>query len=127
MIDEARVGHDPAHRVWFAEKKTPKGDPDTVGCVALIDRGDGRGQLRWLIVLPDARGLGVGVSLMDAVLDRAQALGLQQVFLLTAPGLPESMGLYHRYGFVITREAGVLQWHGDGHDIEMTLALDTRR
>ncbi len=122
MIDEAGIADGGDHRVWFAERTGPEGGVETLGCVGLVRRGD-RGQLRWLIVLPEARGLGLGRHLVGCVIERARALGLREVFLLTAPGLQESMSLYRAVGFETVREEPAALWHGDGIEIEMTRAL----
>lgn len=122
MIDEAGVGTVPDHRVWFAERSAGAEARSTLGCIALIRRGD-RGQLRWLILLPKARGLGLGRTLVQTVLDHGRALGLREIYLHTAPGLTESMALYRSVGFEIVRELPADQWHGHGVDVEMMKPL----
>ena len=117
MLSEASIETHPEHRVWFAER-----GGETLGCIALVRRG-ARGQLRWLIVLPEARGLGIGERLVDAVLKHARALRLSDIYLLTVRGLAASMALYERAGFEVTRDEEIDLWHGRGHEVEMRLAL----
>ena len=117
MLVEADIETHPEHHVWFAER-----GGETLGCVGLVRRGE-RGQLRWLIVLPEARGLRIGERLVDAVLTHARALKLSEVYLLTVRGLAASMALYERAGFEVTRDEEIDLWHGRGHEVEMRLTL----
>lgn len=117
MLDEADIDAHPEHSVWFAER-----DGEALGCVGLVRRGE-RGQLRWLVVLPAARGLGLGKRLVDAVLAQARELRLTEVYLLTVRGLSASMALYEQAGFEVTRDEEIDLWHGRGHEVEMQLKL----
>jgi N-acetylglutamate synthase-like GNAT family acetyltransferase len=99
--------------VWFAH------DSDgAVGCSAMINRGN-RGQLRWVILLPRARGQGLGGRLTALALDHAQAQGYQSVFLETTDGLAASMTIYQKLGFVTTQAETTRLWHGEGVHIVM--------
>lgn len=116
-VAEAQLDQPSRSRVWFAELE---GKP--VGCSALVDRGV-VGQLRWVVLLPEARGTGTGRKLVDLALDHARACGHQEVFLETTDGLASSMAIYGKLGFQ-TSDAHVERlWHGDGVHITMTLKL----
>lgn len=116
-VAEAQLDKPSRSRVWFAEL-----DEKAVGCSALVDRGE-VGQLRWVVLLPEARGTGAGKKLVDLALDHARACGHREVFLETTDGLDSSMAIYEKLGFT-TREAHVERlWHGDGLHITMTLTL----
>jgi N-acetylglutamate synthase-like GNAT family acetyltransferase len=117
-VAEAALDANPASRVWFAER-----DGRAIGCAALIDRGT-RAQLRWVVLLPEARGLGLGRLLVERALDRASRLGKTHVYLETTDGLAESMGLYARLGFATVSEEVVLLWHGEGTEIVMERRCD---
>jgi GNAT superfamily N-acetyltransferase len=110
-----RPGH--ASRVWFAERGA-----DAVGCAAMIDRGT-RGQLRWVVLLPQARGLGLGKALFRAAMDHADAQGWPEVFLETTGGLAASMQLYLANGFTVTRHEPADLWGVPGYHIVMTRRL----
>lgn len=117
-VREARLdapGH--ASRVWFAER-----GPETLGCAAMIDRGT-RGQLRWVVLLPEARGLGIGKALFAAAMDHAAAQGWPEVYLETTDGLGASMQLYLANGFTLTSDEPAELWHGPGRFIVMTRRL----
>lgn len=54
-----------------------------IGAGALHVMWEDLGEVRSLVVDESARGLGVGHSLVDALLERAKSLGLSRVFCLT--------------------------------------------
>lgn len=116
-VAEARLGENENHRVWFAEACGR-----TVGCTAMIDRG-GHGQLRWVIVLPEARGLGLGKQLVDLAMAHAQALGCREVILETTDGLDASMTLYERLGFEVRERTIAELWQGPAPLIVMARTL----
>ncbi len=114
-VDEAgldRSGH--ASRVWFAER-----GGEALGCAAMIDRG-ARGQLRWVVILPEARGAGLGRALVQAALDYAAAQGWREVYLETTDGLDSSMALYRGFGFSLDSQQEADLWDGPGQFIVMT-------
>lgn len=87
---------------WIAELKgeivggcglfpTP-GLPD--GCIELVK----------LYVLNQARGNGIGATLMNLSIDFARELGYKQVYLETMPELDEAVGLYKKLGFRMINE-----------------------
>ncbi|HEV2782148.1 MAG TPA: GNAT family N-acetyltransferase [Actinophytocola sp.] len=56
-------------------------------------------EFRMLAVDPDARRRGVGLALVQAVLDRARELGLPRVVLSSHEKMTPVHGLYQRLGF----------------------------
>ena len=120
-VAEAQLERADSGRVWFAECAG-----ETLGCAAMINRGH-RGQLRWVVLLPEARGLGVGKKLVDLALDHARLLGFTEVFLETTDNLPASMALYERLGFQTVHDEPADLWHGAGQLIVMTLPLGESR
>jgi putative acetyltransferase len=71
-----------------------------VGCAALIDQGDGSGELKRMWVVPDVRGGGIGRKLLDAIEARAQEKGLSVLRLETGVRQEAAINLYERHGFV---------------------------
>jgi N-acetylglutamate synthase-like GNAT family acetyltransferase len=116
-VAEAQLDRPGRSRVWFAEM-----DGQAVGCSALVDRGD-VGQLRWVVLLPEARGTGAGRKLVDLALDHARLCGHREVFLETTDGLASSMAIYEKVGFETTDAHVERLWHGDGVHVTMTLKL----
>lgn len=91
-------------RVFLAERGGA-----LVGSAAMVDRGD-RGQLRWVIVSPSARGEGLGKRLVNEALAYAAAQGWREVYLETTSGLSASMDIYLRLGFEISGEEHLELW-----------------
>ena len=116
-VSEAQLDQPGRSRVWFAEM-----DGLAVGCSALVDRGE-VGQLRWVVLLPEARGSGAGRKLVDLALDHAHSCGHREVFLETTDGLASSMAIYEKVGFETTDAQVERLWHGDGVHVTMTLKL----
>ena len=74
-----------------------------VGCLFLVNRGDAA-QLRYFIVEPECRGIGLGNKLMRLFMDRLRNSGYRSAFLWTTNELPASAHLYRKAGFRLTEE-----------------------
>jgi GNAT superfamily N-acetyltransferase len=74
-------------------------DGTAIGCVGLRPMPDGCGEMKRLYVAPEARGLGLGRALMDAVVDQARRLGYRELRLDTLPTMTEAIAMYRRAGF----------------------------
>lgn len=105
-------------RIWLAER-----NGELLGCTAMILRDRERGQLRWVLVDPAARGIGLGKNLVNRALDYGRRQGCSQVFLETTDGLPESQQLYEALGFKVVSEIREELWDGVRPLIHMELAL----
>lgn len=70
---------------------------DAEGAGIGTGRLTGKGQIGRLAVLAEWRGHGVGAAILEALLDRARARGLCEVFLHAQI---RALGFYQRYGFV---------------------------
>ncbi|HRJ01356.1 MAG TPA: GNAT family N-acetyltransferase, partial [Hyphomonas sp.] len=76
-----------------------------------------------VVLLPEARGLGIGKALFAAAMDHAAAQGWPEVYLETTDGLGASMQLYLANGFTLTSDEPAELWHGPGRFIVMTRRL----
>ena len=81
-------------RIWLADR-----DGSLVGCVAIVEHTPAVAQLRWFLIDPDCRGLGLGKRLLSDAVDFCRQCGYQSVVLWTVSGLPAAAHLYHAAGF----------------------------
>jgi len=86
-------------RVWICEQ----GDK-MVGFLALMHRGDQTAQLRYFLLLPECRGLGLGKRLMESFMNYLREKGYRHCYLWTTSEQETAIALYKRYGFVRTEE-----------------------
>ena len=105
-------------RIWLAERSDA-----LVGCAAIILRGEGVAQLRWVVVDPSSRGRSLGRKLMDRSLAYAREQSCNSIILETTDGLPESQGMYQKLGFKVTSETQEELWDGERPLICMRLDL----
>jgi N-acetylglutamate synthase-like GNAT family acetyltransferase len=91
--------------VWVAED-----EDHLVGTIALTPETDHL-LLDNLAVSMLARGLGIGVLLLDFAAEHARALGVAEVRLYTNAAMTENLDFYPRRGFVETHRSTV-----DGFD-----------
>ena len=70
-----------------------------VGCVALVISDDGAAELKRMIVLPEARGCGIGSSLLKRAEVTAAEEGAGAIRLETGPRSREAISLYRRHGY----------------------------
>ncbi|MFJ9902610.1 GNAT family N-acetyltransferase [Streptomyces sp. NPDC101152] len=101
IVADFAEDHDPhLERVWIAEL-----DGRPVGCVMCVrDDAPGTARLRLLLVEPEARGLGIGDRLVDAVIDFARGVGYRELVLWTNDVLAAARRVYQRHGFVLVAE-----------------------
>jgi len=69
---------------------------DIVGCAALRLLWQDMGEVRSLVVREDYAGKGIGLRLVDAVLDAGRAVGVPRVIALT-----REVGFFERAGFTV--------------------------
>ena len=84
--------------IWVATN-----DDGLLGTVSAVARGDDL-YIRGMAVLPQARGLGLGVLLLKTAEDFALAQGYERLILSTTPFLSQAIRLYERYGFERTAD-----------------------
>jgi len=102
---------DPAReRCWIAESAAGR----RLGCIFLVAGETGTARLRLLLVEPEARGLGLGRTLVSECVRFARAAGYERIVLWTQENLAAARHLYERAGFTRTaRESH----HSFGHDL----------
>jgi GNAT superfamily N-acetyltransferase len=105
-------------RLWVAEK-----DGSVIGSIAMVDAGPDTGQLRWFLLAPQARGLGLGRRLLDAALDYARERGFAHVFLWSFTDLHDAIRLYQKAGFRVTETETGEVWGAERTQVRMDLDL----
>lgn len=86
------------NRVWVCEH-----NDRMIGFLLLMDRGE-VAQLRYFLLEPEYRGLGLGKKLLNLYMDFLRECGYQASYLWTTHELTTAAGLYKRYGFQLTDE-----------------------
>lgn len=85
-------------RVWICEHNN-----SIVGFLLLMHRGKAA-QLRYFILEPAYRGIGLGKKLVQLYMDFLRQAGYESSYLWTTDELPAAAHLYTRQGFVLTDE-----------------------
>jgi GNAT superfamily N-acetyltransferase len=95
-------------RLWIAER-----DGRLVGCIAIVASSPDTAQLRWFLVDPAARGLGLGKRLLREALAFCEAGGYTTVVLWTVSALAAAAHLYRWAGFQKVEEKPGRMWGVD--------------
>jgi peptidyl-dipeptidase Dcp len=85
-------------RVWIAEHKER-----IVGFILLMHR-DKAAQLRYFLIDPAYRGIGLGKKLMELYMQFLLQCGYTSSFLWTTNELPAAASLYRKHGFTLVEE-----------------------
>jgi len=86
------------NRVWVCEYENK-----IIGFLLLMDRGESA-QLRYFLIEPEYRGIGLGSKLMNLYMDFLHKCGYRQSYLWTTHELHIAIALYKRFGFQLTEE-----------------------
>jgi GNAT superfamily N-acetyltransferase len=85
-------------RIWACEHKNRM-----IGFLLLMDRGQAA-QLRYFLIEPEYRGLGLGSKLMNLYMDFLHECNYRASYLWTTDELLTAASLYKRHGFQLTEE-----------------------
>lgn len=85
--------------IWVAEA-----GGQIIGFIGLVGIDEEIAQLRWFLIEPEFRGIGLGKQLITAALGYCKQRKYKQVFLWTFQGLDAACHLYKSFGFVPTQQ-----------------------
>lgn len=88
-----------AGTIWVAEC-----EGRIAGFIAIIGINAETAQLRWFLIEPEFRGVGLGRRLMACAMDYCHDQKYRHVLLWTFHGLDAACHLYETYGFVLTEQ-----------------------
>lgn len=100
IVAEFLRDFDPAREVCFIAER----DGVPVGSAFLVDGDDDVAKLRLILVVPEARGLGLGRRLVEACIDFARERDYRTITLWTQSILTEARGLYASLGFGLVKQ-----------------------
>jgi len=111
-----------AGRLWIAEE-----GERIVGSIAVVDASDRVGQLRWFLLVPEARGTGLGKRLLEAALAYARERDFERLYLWSFSDLSDALRLYERAGFKATETKTSVVWGAERTEVRMDLDLGKRQ
>lgn len=85
-------------RIWACEHNNRM-----IGSLLLMDRGNAA-QLRYFLIEPEYRGIGLGMKLLTFYMDFLRQCGYKESYLWTTHELHAAASLYRRFGFQLTEE-----------------------
>jgi len=106
-------------RIWIAEDETGR----MLGSIAMVDVGQHVGQLRWFLLVPEARGIGLGHRLLETALAYARDRGVLRIFLWSFAELGDARRLYERAGFRVSETRTGRVWGAERTELRMELSL----
>lgn len=86
------------NRIWVCEHKGR-----VIGFLLLMDRGHAA-QLRYFLIEPEYRGIGLGTKLLNLYMDFLRECGYKASYLWTTHELSTAAILYKRHGFKLSEE-----------------------
>lgn len=86
------------NRIWACEHHDRM-----IGFLLLMDRGHAA-QLRYFLIEPEYRGIGLGSKLMNLYMEFLYQCGYKESYLWTTHELSTAALLYKRHGFQLTEE-----------------------
>jgi putative acetyltransferase len=92
-----------------------------LGMAALVNRGDGTGELKRLFVVESGRGQGVATAVMDALEAAARAASIHTLQLETGPSHLAAIALYEQRGYEHIERFG--PYAGNGFSVCMQKLL----
>jgi DNA-binding MarR family transcriptional regulator/GNAT superfamily N-acetyltransferase len=99
LAEYATKKNNAGSNVWIALS-----NDSPAGSVGIVETPENRAQLRWLLVEPFARGLGIGRMLVEQALSFCEEQAYDSVRLWTLQELHAARALYKSFGFHLVEE-----------------------
>lgn len=103
--------------LWCAEH-----NGNIVGCIGIAGSNE-RAQLRWFLLDPHYRGIGLGKMLLQKALDFAREKKYKSIYLDTTNDLEKAVSMYKKAGFVKTLEKDNNSWREGLTELEFEMNL----
>ena len=105
-------------RVFIAEAAG-----QVVGCIAVMEHPGGLCQLRWFLLRPNFRGVGLGGQLLKKALQFARNAGYCNIFLETTDDQQAAIAIYEKLGFQKTGSTPNDTWGVQHTEMRYEMAL----
>ncbi|EKQ56067.1 MULTISPECIES: helix-turn-helix domain-containing GNAT family N-acetyltransferase [unclassified Clostridium] len=104
-------------RLWCA-----KHNGNIIGCIGIVGHGE-RAQLRWFLIDPHYRRIGLGKKLLQEALDFAKVKNYNSVYLDTTNDLDKAINMYKKAGFAKKSEKVNNSWREGLIELEFEMQL----
>lgn len=94
-----------------------------VGTIGIVHAEPRVAQLRWFLLVPESRGLGLGRRLLGEALAYCRAHDMRRVFLHTFTDLKAAIRLYEQAGFIVAERERHWLWGAERTEARMELLL----
>ncbi|QIQ21402.1 bifunctional helix-turn-helix transcriptional regulator/GNAT family N-acetyltransferase [Zophobihabitans entericus] len=105
-------------RIWLAEH-----NGKIIGSIGIVKHAD-KAQLRWFLLDPDYRSIGLGKKLISKALNYCKQKKYFSVFLTTTEDQQQAISMYKKLGFVRTLEREIQTWENRLMEYTFELELD---
>jgi len=105
-------------RFWFAQR-----GESLVGAIAIVHHTEEKAQLRWFLLLPEARGRGIGEAMLQNAVDFCRKQGYHTVHLETTDDQQKAIRMYEKVGFRQTGAREAAAWGVRHRELTLTAEL----
>lgn len=104
-------------RIWIAEY-----EGELIGTIAVVGKGE-TALLRWFLLDPAFRGLGLGKQLINDAINYCKEKGFKHIELGTAGDLSTALAIYKKLGFEVISQSENHEWRNNVIEIEMRMTV----